>query len=207
MTIRKEFITMIKALDYNPNFEEKTLAVLFADTKEEVTGTLSIVGLPQGVMPDYGSRLITAKGELAFLDSEGTWNWVSTGGSGASLPEVTTDDNGDVLTVVEGEWSKATPTSKIVYYDITYSNSTYSLPENITIGTLLNDITNGKYVILRYHGILFTLVNDATSSDPTLRFSAVYTLSDNLRYQELSKAKSSSTSNTLTMTSKTITTS
>lgn len=198
---------MIKALDYNPNFEEKTLAVLFADTKEEVTGTLSIVGLPQGVMPDYGSRLITAKGELAFLDSEGTWNWVSTGGSGASLPEVTTDDNGDVLTVVEGEWSKATPTSKIVYYDITYSNSTYSLPENITIGTLLNDITNGKYVILRYHGILFTLVNDATSSDPTLRFSAVYTLSDNLRYQELSKAKSSSTSNTLTMTSKTITTS
>ena len=29
------------------------------------------------------------------------------GGSG--LPEVTTDDNGDVLTVVEGQWAKATP--------------------------------------------------------------------------------------------------
>ena len=104
---------MIKALDYQPNFDDKTLTVLFADTKEEVTGTLSIVGLPQGVIPDYGSKLITAKGELAFLDSEGTWNWVPTGGSGSGLPEVTTDDNGDVLTVVEGAWSKATPTSEL----------------------------------------------------------------------------------------------
>lgn len=32
---------------------------------------------------------------------------VATGGGGASLPNVTDADNGDVLTVVEGEWSKA----------------------------------------------------------------------------------------------------
>ena len=31
------------------------------------------------------------------------------GGGGTGLPEVTTDDNGDVLTVVEGEWAKAAP--------------------------------------------------------------------------------------------------
>ena len=31
------------------------------------------------------------------------------GGGGADLPEVTSDDNGDVLTVVEGEWAKADP--------------------------------------------------------------------------------------------------
>ena len=31
------------------------------------------------------------------------------GGGGSDLPEVTADDNGDVLTVVEGAWSKATP--------------------------------------------------------------------------------------------------
>ena len=33
---------------------------------------------------------------------------VSSGGS-SSLPEVTSDDNGDVLTVVEGAWAKAQP--------------------------------------------------------------------------------------------------
>lgn len=31
------------------------------------------------------------------------------GGGGSSLPEVTSDDNGDVLTVVEGAWAKAAP--------------------------------------------------------------------------------------------------
>ena len=31
------------------------------------------------------------------------------GGGGGSLPAVTSDDNGDVLTVVEGTWAKAAP--------------------------------------------------------------------------------------------------
>ena len=29
--------------------------------------------------------------------------------SGSSLPEVTIEDNGDILTVVDGEWEKAEP--------------------------------------------------------------------------------------------------
>ena len=67
---------MIKVLDFNPNLAPKTVCMLFADTKEEVTGTLSIEGLPEGTTPDTGSSLITAKGEIAFLDSDGTWNFV-----------------------------------------------------------------------------------------------------------------------------------
>lgn len=36
--------------------------------------------------------------------------WVS-GAGGSSLPSVTASDNGDVLTVVNGAWAKATPSS------------------------------------------------------------------------------------------------
>lgn len=67
---------MIKVLDFNPNLTDKTVCTLFADTKEEVTGTLDIVGLPSGVEPDTGSALITAAGDVAFLTSEGSWQFV-----------------------------------------------------------------------------------------------------------------------------------
>lgn len=75
---------MIKVLDYNPNLTDKTVCTLFADTKEEVTGTLTIVGLPQGVEPDAGSALLTAAGDVAFLDSEGTWTFVGEESGGDS---------------------------------------------------------------------------------------------------------------------------
>lgn len=67
---------MIKVLDYNPNLTPKTVCMLFADTKEEVTGTLTIVGLPQGVTPDTGSSIITSKGDIGFLKSNGSWVFV-----------------------------------------------------------------------------------------------------------------------------------
>ena len=67
---------MIKVLKLEPNLNEKTLCTLYADTKDEVTGTLDIIGLPDGVTPDTGSTIVTSKFEIAVLDSEGTWNWL-----------------------------------------------------------------------------------------------------------------------------------
>lgn len=60
------------------------------------------------------------------------------------LPTVTTDDNGHILTVVEGEWASAapvTPSSPIIFFDAEdIGNYTY------------NDISNymsiGKFVIM-----------------------------------------------------------
>lgn len=48
----------------------------FADTKEEVTPEAVIVGLPAGATIEMSSSLITAKGEIAFMKSDGEWNWV-----------------------------------------------------------------------------------------------------------------------------------
>lgn len=67
---------MIKVIDYRPNLTNKTVCVLFADTKEEVSGILTIEGLPQGVEPDTGSILLTASGDIAFLTSSDGWNFI-----------------------------------------------------------------------------------------------------------------------------------
>ena len=49
---------------------------LFADTKNEVTSDAHIVGLPEGTKIEIGSSVLTASGELAFMKSDGTWNWL-----------------------------------------------------------------------------------------------------------------------------------
>ena len=51
-------------------------------------------------------------GGIGYTEDDGTVHKISgdyVEGGGSSLPEVSADDNGDVLTVVEGEWAKATP--------------------------------------------------------------------------------------------------
>ena len=48
----------------------------FADTKAEVTPDAEFVGLPEGANIEMGSSVMTANGEIAFMKSDGTWNWV-----------------------------------------------------------------------------------------------------------------------------------
>lgn len=59
----------------NTDADENTFKIsAFADTKAEVaSGTF--VGLPEGATIEMGSTVMTAKGELAFMKSDGTWNW------------------------------------------------------------------------------------------------------------------------------------
>lgn len=50
----------------------------FADTKAEVSSaSLSdYIGLPSDATAiEMGSDILTAAGELAFMKSDGTWNW------------------------------------------------------------------------------------------------------------------------------------
>ena len=50
----------------------------FSDTKAEVedTALADYIGLPKGATIEMGSLLMTADGDVAFMKSDGNWNWV-----------------------------------------------------------------------------------------------------------------------------------
>ena len=55
---------------------ETALVTLFSDTKGEVIPGATIEGLPDGYEVAFGSSVLTAEGEMGFMKSDGTWNWV-----------------------------------------------------------------------------------------------------------------------------------
>lgn len=71
-------ITMIKVTSIsNTDSDENTFKIsAFADTKEEVNSGAKIIGLPEDANIEMGSSVMTASGELAFMKSDGTWNWI-----------------------------------------------------------------------------------------------------------------------------------
>ena len=85
---------MIKVTSYarQPGDElNKYQVKAFADTKEEVTAGATFVGLPENgiMMPE--SRVVTAAGEVALLDSQGNWNWQTNGGGSGTVVNMVND--------------------------------------------------------------------------------------------------------------------
>ena len=68
---------MVKVTELKVNPQTKKAVVsLFADTKAEMSNSPEVIGLPSDTDIDAGSSVITASGELAFMKSDGNWNWV-----------------------------------------------------------------------------------------------------------------------------------
>lgn len=67
-----------------------------------------VKAVPQDSMPSPDLPADIGNGDYVVHFENGKVSYKSSGG-GSELPEVTADDNGDVLTVVSGEWAKATP--------------------------------------------------------------------------------------------------
>lgn len=79
----------------------------------------------------------------------------SGGGGGSSLPAVTSEDNGDVLTVVNGAWNKATPSGGgvlIVQVTQTEADSTSATADK-TYAEVMAAIQSGKqvYAVFNHH--------------------------------------------------------
>ena len=66
---------MIKVTSIKTELGNKAQITAIADTKEEV-GISPFVGLPFGISPSAGSVVLTVNGDVAFLKSNGYWNWV-----------------------------------------------------------------------------------------------------------------------------------
>lgn len=74
--------------------------------------------------------------------------------SGGGLPTVTADDNGDVLTVVEGAWDKATPSGGGNIFDVEYEvyyddNDDLVVTCNHTVAEILSAHTEGQVITMK----------------------------------------------------------
>lgn len=70
----KEMVRVQK-IEYLKEDTHEAKVSIFADTKAEVD-TAEIEGMPDGYNIEMGSTLMTASGELAFMKSDSSWNWV-----------------------------------------------------------------------------------------------------------------------------------
>lgn len=69
---------MVRCTGYTLNDSDMTAKVeLEADDRAEMSGitTDDIIGYPDGYTMDFMSSVFTTSGEMAFLKSDGTWNW------------------------------------------------------------------------------------------------------------------------------------
>lgn len=135
-----------------------------------------------GTIVAHGSKAtIINSGEIYRINGDGEWKAQSTSG-GAGLPEVTSEDNGDVLTVVGGAWDKAEPAKELptvtsadngdvltvvegawakgalpipespVIYLTT--DEFGKLPNGMTRGDVYNLLETGKYVVIKWRDMI-----------------------------------------------------
>lgn len=62
----------VKVINVSKKSGNKITASIIADTKEDVTSDMEF----GEETLDFGSVAITVSGEVALLDSEGSWNWI-----------------------------------------------------------------------------------------------------------------------------------
>lgn len=128
----------------------------------------------------------------------------------SELPDVTADDNGDVLTVVEGAWAKATPATNIFVFTGVQGNSwAYVDWDSFTNADIFNALSDRKTMgiaIIRSSATnpsemrSFTMVGGSSSS---VQFGRVTSDASSVTYERIA-ISNQPTSNRVYISTKTI---
>lgn len=77
--------------------------------------------------------------------------------NGGNLPAVTSADNGDVLTVVSGEWAKAAPSGGALLVGLTVNETTITCDK--TAGEIWTAFTGGRTIVFAVpNGAAYTIL-------------------------------------------------
>lgn len=105
------------------------------------------------------------------------------GGGGSELPAVTSDDNGDVLTVVEGEWAKAPPSGGVLVCNFAFADETITCDK--TLAEINTAVQAGQFVRGTYDiGIVTLHLSLMYAMDSMCSFVG-YTIDDNEHFAVL----------------------
>ena len=147
-------------------------------------------GLPDVTADDNGDVLGVVDGAWAKMDAP------------SDLPSVTAEDNGKVLGVVNGKWNK-TEGRNVVTYEVQSSSTSLTLANGKMVSDVKADIFAKKIVFLVSDTDIYVF---ASISQTFIVFYRIGISNANDVYMLIAKANANSTSNTLGLTRKNITT-
>ena len=127
----------------------------------QIDSTDDLVTLEADYNPHFGDKAELPNGTVYVRHSDGysgdLWEIAqSSGGGGSSLPAVTSEDNGDVLTVEDGAWAKAAPSGGGQFIiTVTANEAETELSVDKTYQEIVSAFAEGKTFYLIYTDSLY----------------------------------------------------